>query len=148
MDAVQIHKTKIQLSTGIAYLFLFVFVYTAFEKSVDFQTFVQSMERYAYFKSCAKPIAAVVIGSEILIAALLLFERTRLIGLCASLLLMIAFTGALYYITYVLHSSYCNCGGFINTLSASQHLWFNGLLIALAIAGIYLHRFRSQLSIN
>ena len=148
MNTGQIHMTKTQLSTGIAYLFLFVFVYTAFEKSVDFQTFVQSMERHAYFKDYAKPIASIVIGSEILVATLLLFERTRLIGLYASFLLMIAFTIALYYITYVLHSSYCNCGGFINTLSATQHLWFNGLLIALAIAGIYLHRLRYQLSIN
>lgn len=148
MNTLQIHKTKTQLSAGIAYLFLFVFVYTAFEKSVDFQTFVQSMTRYEHFKDYAKPIAAIVICSEILVATLLLFERTRLIGLYASLLLMIAFTGALYYITYVLHSSYCNCGGFINTLSASQHLWFNGLLIALAATGIYLSRFRYQLSIN
>lgn len=148
MKTQRIHTTKAPLSTGIAYLFLFVFVYTAFEKSVDFQTFVQGMARYEDFKEYAMPLAATVIGSEILVAALLLFERTRLIGLYASLLLMIAFTGALYYITYVLHSSYCNCGGFINTLSATQHLWFNGLLIALAIAGIYLHRFRYQLAIN
>ncbi|MBL1408686.1 MauE/DoxX family redox-associated membrane protein [Sphingobacterium faecale] len=133
-------KTKRIIVQLIALLFLLLFAYTAMVKWGDFSNFVKGLERYTPFKPYAGHIAQLVIGSEVIISLLLLFARTRLLGLYASLLIMLAFTGALYYIIYGLQSSYCNCGGFIDILSASQHLWFNWTLIVLAVIGMYWRR--------
>ena len=77
-------------------------------------------------------IAATLPAGELLVAASLLFKRTRLTGLYASFFLMALFTG---YIFMMLHFSYdlpCSCGGVLAKMSWQDHLLFNSAFTLLA----------------
>lgn len=78
--------------------------------------------------------------TELLTALLLFFTATRVRGLYAALILMIVFT--IYLVWMLLHTTHlpCTCGGFIEKLSWQQHVFFNGVVIALISAGIVLNK--------
>jgi hypothetical protein len=85
---------------------------------------------------------------EIAISIALLFEYTRLLGLYASLALMILFTVytgiiLLHFFPYIP----CSCGGVIQKLTWSQHLILNLFYIALSGIGIILQHRKSLNSI-
>jgi hypothetical protein len=84
--------------------------------------------------------------AELLIALLLLFERTRLIGLYASLVLLSIFTVYLVYMVLAVPKLPCSCGGVISTMSWKQHVVFNAVFIVLTIIGI--RRFKRYLSVG
>jgi hypothetical protein len=74
---------------------------------------------------------------EIAISLALIFERTRMAGFYASLVLMSLFT--IYTGSVLLHFFQyipCSCGGVIKKLSWPQHMVFNLFFVAISIAGI------------
>lgn len=77
--------------------------------------------------------------AELVVVELLVFSRTRLLGLWAAALMMLAFAG------YTLHAASaphgyvpCACGKIFNTLSWGQHFWVNMGFAVLAALGIVL----------
>ena len=79
--------------------------------------------------------------SEIAISLALLFESTRLLGLYASLILMIVFTiytgiVLLHFFPYVP----CSCGGVIRKLTWRQHLFLNLFYVAISAIGVVQQR--------
>ncbi|HEY1009841.1 MAG TPA: MauE/DoxX family redox-associated membrane protein [Sphingobacteriaceae bacterium] len=70
---------------------------------------------------------------ELFTAGLLVFEKTRLKGLIASLILLLAFT---VYIALIQFNYFgyvpCSCGGVISKLSWEGHFLFNMVFIVLA----------------
>ncbi len=75
--------------------------------------------------------------TEIAVVLLLLFSRTRIPGLVASLFLLLLFTG---YIAVMLVGDYdlpCQCGGVVSKLSWPQHLVFNCLFIGINAYALY-----------
>ncbi|QDW23960.1 hypothetical protein FFJ24_003595 [Pedobacter sp. KBS0701] len=79
-------------------------------------------------------------GSEVVAAALLAFNKTRLYGLIASLLLITAFT---VYIALILAGYFskvpCSCGGVLKTLGWRTHLIFNLVFTAITITTLIIH---------
>ncbi len=77
--------------------------------------------------------------SEIIIIALLLFKSTRLIGMYASLFLMVAFT---LYVGGAVFGLYerkpCACGGLFGRLGWNKHFKVNIVLTLVALAGLLL----------
>jgi hypothetical protein len=75
---------------------------------------------------------------EMAVALLLLFQKTRLLGLYLSYALLLLFTeyiaGMLRYADYLP----CSCGGIISKMDWNTHLLFNTGLLALSILGINL----------
>jgi len=75
--------------------------------------------------------------TELAIVALLIFDRTRLAGLYAAFIVMIAFT---FYTAVVLMHVFkyipCSCGGIIKNLSWQQHLVFNLFFVLISLIGI------------
>jgi hypothetical protein len=132
------NKGKDRLVLAICSLCIFLFLYTACAKLIDHGRFLNGLShvevigRFAFFISWLVPLA------EILIAILLVVPRTVKWGLYSFLVLMTLFT--VYIISMLLWASKlpCHCGGAIEKLSWTQHVWFNLAFIALAVFALRL----------
>ncbi len=122
----------------ISYLYVLLFIYTATSKLLDFENFGIQLAQSPLLSAYAGLIAPSVIIVELLIVVLLCFKATRLTGLYASFLLMIAFTVYIYLILNYSDFIPCSCGGIIEELSWTEHLVFNLVFAALALVGIVL----------
>jgi hypothetical protein len=118
-----------------------LFLYASVSKFLDFQRFIGEMNNQPFPNSWTPFLVLTVPSFEIAISLALIFERTRMVGLIASLVLMTLFT--IYTAVILLHFfDYvpCSCGGVIRKLSWPQHLVFNLFFVALSVIGIILQR--------
>ncbi|HEX9510731.1 MAG TPA: MauE/DoxX family redox-associated membrane protein [Puia sp.] len=133
-------KRQVLLET-ISALLIMLFLYASVSKFLDFKTFIGEMNNQPLPNSWTPFLVWTLPSLEIAIAVSLIFERTRLAGFYASLVLMTLFTiyaGAilLHFFAYIP----CSCGGVISKLNWKQHLVFNLFFVALSVAGIILKR--------
>lgn len=122
-------------------LLVILFLYTGISKLIDFRGFTYDLNNQPFPNSLTPLLSWVLPISEIAIAAALLFEKSRLLGLYASLILMGLFT--VYTALVLLHAfEYvpCSCGGVIKHLTWPQHLIFNIFFLMMAFIAIRLYR--------
>jgi hypothetical protein len=122
----------------ISSLLIVLFIYTALSKLSAYNTFVVQLSKSPFITSYANSIAWSIPAVEILISLLLVFKRTKLIGLYASFFMMSLFTS---YLIIMLNFSYhipCSCGGVLQNLSWNEHVIFNAFFIVIAGAGALL----------
>nr|WP_121272133.1 MauE/DoxX family redox-associated membrane protein [Pedobacter schmidteae] len=81
---------------------------------------------------------------ELIIAGLLLFNRTKRTGLILSAGLLGIFTTYIIYILAFAPAVPCSCGGVIAKFSWTQHLIFNITYFLLNVVAIFLHRRKSE----
>jgi len=129
-------KTREIIADLITYLFIALFIYTATDKFFGFANFEKFIIKLDLMRAIGKYVAFLIPASEVAISLVLLFPKTRKLGLYYSLGLMILFTAYLVYMKLTAETLPCHCGGVISRLSWTQHIGFNILLIGLAIAGI------------
>ena len=134
------NKRQVVLES-ISALLIMLFLYASVSKFLDFQRFIGEMNNQPLPNSWTPFLVWTVPSLEIAISLALIFERTRMVGFIASLVLMTLFTiytGAilLHFFAYVP----CSCGGVIRKLSWPQHLVFNLFFVALSVMGIILQR--------
>jgi len=138
------HRRQILLEVIVS-LYVLLFLYAGFSKFLDFRTFVKDMNNQPLPNSWTPFLVWFIPCSEIALSLGLIFERTRLISLYGSLVLMGLFSG--YTLIILSHAfSYipCSCGGIINRLTWRQHLLLNLFFVGLAIAGIILQRRKAK----
>ena len=128
-------------------LLVALFLYTGLAKFLNFQQFIADLQNQPFYKQFTPYLAWGLPSLEILIAVFLLFYRTRLPGLLASLLLLLLFT--LYTAVVLLHGFNrvpCSCGGVIRQLSWGQHLVFNlfFLIISIIAINLFMHECRGS----
>ncbi|HXJ99557.1 MAG TPA: MauE/DoxX family redox-associated membrane protein [Gelidibacter sp.] len=131
---------KNNLITVICYLYVLLFVYTAVSKALDFEKFQVQLGQSPLLSAFADWVSWGVILSELFVAGLLLFDKTRRIGLYISLALMTMFTT---YIVIILNfSSFvpCSCGGVLEKMGWTEHLIFNICFIILALIALILEK--------
>lgn len=125
----------------IAALLVLLFLYASVSKLLGFSLFVDEMNNQPFPNWMTPYLVVIIPGSEILIAAALLFDRTRLLGFYASLVLLFLFT---LYAALVLLNVFdyvpCSCGGMLKKLNWTEHLMFTLAFLLLSIAGIILFR--------
>lgn len=118
---------------------MLLFAYTGSSKLLDMQEFSRQMHLQPLSAFLQEVLTVVVPVAEIIACALLLFVRTRFLGLVLSFLLMLAFT---VYVGLILTSSFefvpCSCAGIFNRLSWKAHLVVNGLFTIMALIAIVL----------
>jgi hypothetical protein len=134
------NKRQVVLES-ISALLIMLFLYASISKFLDFQRFIGEMNNQPLPNSWTPFLVWTVPSLEIAISLALIFERTRMVGLIASLVLMTLFT--IYSAVILLHFfDYvpCSCGGVIRKLSWPQHLVFNLFFVALSVIGIILQR--------
>src|SRR5690606_24243208 len=108
----------------LSLLFIVLFVYAAFSKLRDFETFTLQLAQSPLLSAYAEIIAFLVPGLEIALAVLLVFEKFRTPALYASFTLMVMFTTYIYIILNFSDFVPCSCGGVLEDLSWTQHLLF------------------------
>lgn len=122
----------------ICFLFVLLFAYTGLVKLLGHERFVivifdsPLLTDFAGFLSWAVPII------EFLVAVMLVIGRLRLLGLYVSFSLMVIFTGYIIAILNFSEKIPCACGGVLEKMSWTQHLFFNIGLTLLALVGIVL----------
>lgn len=132
-------KSSITLA-GIKYILFFLFLYTSFNKLMAYDYYLYDLKRSPLLGNYATLIAIVIPALEILVAALLLPDKTSRGGLIGSLGLMVVFTIYVVYVLLFAVQRPCSCGGIIRNLTWPQHLVFNLFFVAISIAGLYLQR--------
>ncbi|WP_341835540.1 MauE/DoxX family redox-associated membrane protein [Chitinophaga pollutisoli] len=131
-------KTFVLITT---LLFIALWGYTALSKIFGFEIFEDQLSLSPVFKSTYRIVAVAVPAVELVLLALLIFERTKIAGLLLSALLLLAFT---IYLAYILLNYQgelpCTCGGFIAKMTWTQHIIFNITFILLAISALIVTR--------
>jgi hypothetical protein len=138
---------KEYLLTIAASLLIMLFLYASISKIIHPKTLMHDMYNQPFPAWLAGIFVIAVPSVEILIAMALIFDRTRMIGFCGSLLLMALFTG--YTASILLHffpRVPCGCGGVIRMLSWPQHLVFNLFFLGVALTGIVILKKRHDLT--
>jgi uncharacterized membrane protein YphA (DoxX/SURF4 family) len=123
----------------VCLLYILLFVYAAISKLLDFENFRVQLGQSPLLSAFAGSIAWLVPVLELLIALLLVLKRWRLIGLFAAFTLMTMFTAYIYIILNYSSFVPCSCGGILEKLGWTEHLFFNLVFIMLAAAGILIH---------
>ena len=120
-------------------LLVLLWAYAAFSKLFNLPTFKHAMITQVFPKWIGKIFVYLIPLIEIAIIVLLLFPTTRLLGMYASLFLMLAFTiyvgGAVYG---VYERRPCACGGLFARLGWMKHFKVNIVLTIIALVGVIL----------
>jgi uncharacterized membrane protein YphA (DoxX/SURF4 family) len=122
----------------ICYLYVLLFVYAATSKLLDIETFQVQLGQSPLLSAFADWVSWGVIVTELFVSGLLLYDKTRRIGLYFAFALMTMFTT---YIVIILNfSSFipCSCGGILEKLGWSEHLIFNIGFIILSLIALIL----------
>jgi hypothetical protein len=129
---------KERIITAICWLCMALFLYTAYAKIADHVRFINGLTRVHLIDGFAVFISFAVPTVEIIVALLLLIPQTVKTGLYSFIAVMSAFT--FYIISAMIWEKNlpCHCGGAIEKLSWSQHIWFNLAFISIAIFGLRL----------
>jgi len=122
------------------YSYILLFFYTAFSKLITFPSFLKVLSDLPLIGQWHELLAVGVIFLEIFLGMLLVFPKTRIIGLWMSLGLMILFTLYLAYHVMVRSKLPCSCGGVISGMTWPQHVAFNVGFILLAGFGLLADR--------
>lgn len=141
------------LPKAAACFFIVLFVYAAISKALDFENFQVQLAQSPLVSAYAGFISYSVIVIELIIAGLLLSERTRKIGLYLSLGMMVSFSIYIYLILNYSDFIPCSCGGILEKMSWNQHLLFNLGCVILCIISLYannglINHSRKLISIN
>ncbi len=121
----------------ISGLLTFLWVYAAMSKVLNYEQSRMQMMNQVFPAMINAVLLWVIPITELLIAGLLLFSKSRMAGLILSAILLFLFSG---YVLLVMLNVFgripCSCGGIISKLSWGQHLVFNLVFLALAILGL------------
>lgn len=124
---------------AVSIFFVILFCYAAISKILDFEKFQDQISASPLLNGFSQFLPYTIIIVEVIIAGLLCYRKTRTIGLIGSLVLMLIFTG---YITLLLSTSKnlpCSCGGILEKMSWSQHLYFNMGCVILSLIALGLN---------
>ena len=131
-------KREVAVQT-IACLLVLLFVYAAGSKLMDYTKFRVELGKSPLLTAFAGLVAWAIPILETGIALLLSFTRTRLAGLYASFTLMVLFTAYIFYILRFSPYVPCSCGGVLQKLNWTTHLYFNIFFVVIAALGVLLY---------
>ncbi|SFD01278.1 Methylamine utilisation protein MauE [Chitinophaga sp. CF118] len=127
----------------ISVILISLWTYATYSKLSDTRKFRQSLMQQVFPKWVGSILFWVLPLAQLTTIWLLLFTKTRLLGMYASFLLMFAFTLYVAGAVYQVYDRYpCPCGGLFTRMGWYKHLQVNLLLTLLAFAGILLMEFR------
>ena len=123
---------------AITAVLLLLWIYTGLNKVIHYDKFSFELGRSPFLQHIAPLVAILVPAGELLTAILLIFKRTRVVGLYASLFSMTLFTGYVYVMLHYAYDLPCSCGGIIELLTWEQHLLVNVMLTLLTAFALLL----------
>src|SRR5690606_18418594 len=130
------HKILLFTTQAIIYFFIILFVYAAVSKLTDFENFQVQVAQSPLLRAFATFIAYVTVIGELVIALMLCFTKSRLLGLYLFLGFMTAFTVYIFLILNYSPFVPCSCGWVLEKMGWWEHLWFNGVVFILTVTVI------------
>ena len=130
---------KQRILETIISLLVFIFLYASLSKLSEYQTFKFQLGRSPYIMRFADTIAWILPLGEIFVTIALVVKRMRLIGLYASLFLMVMFSAYIYAMMNYSYYVPCSCGGILSHMGWHTHLYFNLAFVGMSIAGIVIY---------
>jgi len=121
-------------------LLVLLFTYAAVSKLTDRPHFQAVLAQMLLIKHLAGFISFALPVTELVVCALLFVPAIRLLGLYASLGLLVSFTIYIGNMIVFAPKLPCNCGGVLEQMSWTQHLVFNLVFIALSASAIKLYQ--------
>lgn len=131
----------------VSSLLILLFVYTGISKLAYLAMFKNQLDSFMWLKPFSNFLAIGIPVLELIISTLLLFQKTKVIGLYSALVLLTLFT---CYLTFMLRYQDhlpCSCGGVIQELTWKQHLIFNLSFILITAYSIFLSKRRFEKAI-
>ena len=130
---------RLIVKNSAVFLLILLWVYAALSKLLDFRHFTWEMRNQTLPTGVQTLLIYLLPPVEIAVAAMLMFQRTVISGLYASLFLLTLFTGyisltLLHFFSYVP----CSCGGILEDLGWGAHLVFNLLFLLLTLTALYI----------
>lgn len=132
----RISVTKEILIEVIIILFIVLWLYTGLNKILDYKSFKTQLEKSPFVERFATLISWTLPTTEMLIAATLVYKRTKLLGLYLSYTLMLLFTGYIWLMLRYAYDLPCSCGGILASMSWQEHLIFNTTMTLLVVLAI------------
>ena len=124
----------------ICFLLVLLFSYTGLQKWMHMQKTLYNMRNQLFSRPVADMLAYGLPFVEMAVAILLIFVSTRKLGLYLSFLLLFLFTSYVAAILLgVFHRVPCSCGGIIDSLGWTAHLWLNLFFLFISLIGIRYH---------
>jgi hypothetical protein len=123
---------------AITAVLLLLWIYTGLNKVIHYDKFSFEAGRSPFLQHIAPLVAVLVPAGELITALLLIFKRTRVAALYASLFAMTLFTGYVYIMLQYAYDLPCSCGGIIELLTWEQHLLVNLMLTLLTALALIL----------
>jgi uncharacterized membrane protein len=124
----------------VRYLYIFLFVYTAVSKAIDFENFKLQISQSVVISPFTNWIVWFIPIIEIIIALALLTKKWRTFALYAAFLLMIIFSTYIYIILNYIPDIPCSCGGVLEKMSWNEHLIFNIAFVFLGLVALLLQK--------
>jgi hypothetical protein len=131
-------KLRVIIVEIISFLFILLFVYAGGSKLMDYQKFVIQVGQSAMLTRYAGFIAWFIPALEIVTAGMLIFKKTQKAATYIALNLMIAFTTYIIIVQNFTPNVPCSCGGILEQMGWTEHMYFNLVFVALAIISIVL----------
>ena len=132
-------SAKAILESIVAFL-VFIFLYTGLSKYLNFAQFKATLGESPMLAGYKNFVALFLPGIEIATVIILIWPKTRLLGLYVSLTLLSMFTLYLIYMVNFDPKLPCSCGGIIGQLNWRQHIVFNLILLLSNIVAIRIGR--------
>lgn len=132
-------KTKAIILDITSLLYIFLMVYAAMNKGLDFEKFKVELGQSPLLSAFAGWISWVVLITEFTISIFLLFAKTRLRALYAGFCLMCMFTAYIFIMLNFSSFLPCSCGGILEKMSWQQHLFFNTFFVVIGGWALWLH---------
>ncbi|MBB6108720.1 hypothetical protein SAMN05421821_10245 [Mucilaginibacter lappiensis] len=153
MESVITRRSKIQFAErirvvtiiAIRWLCMALFLYTSSAKIFDHDRFLKGLSKVHLISRYSIFISYLVPATEIVIGLLLIIPKTAKQGLYSFMSTMILFTGYIIAAMFLEKQLPCRCGGAIEKLSWSQHIWLNLAFIALAVVALWLNDLNTSL---
>ncbi|WP_374173176.1 MauE/DoxX family redox-associated membrane protein [Flavobacterium tructae] len=132
-------KSKVIIFDITCLLYIFLLVYAAMNKGLDFEKFKIELGQSPLLSAFASWISWAVLIIEFAITIFLLFPKTRVRALYAGFCLMSMFTAYIFIMLNFSSFLPCSCGGILEKMNWQQHLLFNIAFIVLGGAALWLN---------
>lgn len=131
-------KYREQFIILLTVVFILFWLYASGSKLYDFNAFKSEMNNQIFSRHISNILAFILPAIEIIIALLLVYSTTRLLGMILSFFLMMGFT---IYVGLALLHVYdkmpCNCAGLLGqNASWGSNLMLNLFITAVAAIGL------------
>lgn len=124
---------------AITFLFIALWAYASFPKFLNMKRFHYVMLSQLIPKWLANVLFVILPIFEIGILTILLFDKTRLLGMYLSFFTMLIFTIYIGGAAFNIYKIYlCPCGRLFSKMSWKKHFFVNLVLTIIALSGIFL----------